>query len=168
MAKWQNSKSLHDLSGLKDLVDARVAIIKTEWNERLVKLQMEGAQKIAVQMGVQVVSIETVPGCVELPFGIRRVFETLKNTQNKPEAIIAFGDVVRGDTPHFEYVCQSVTDGVLQLNLTLPIPVIFGVLTVENLQQALDRLGGAQGHKGEEAMITALKMIQFNRRQIRS
>jgi 6,7-dimethyl-8-ribityllumazine synthase len=66
---------------------------------------------------------------------------------------------VRGDTPHFDYVCKAVTDGVVQLNLLLPVPVIFGVLTVNNEEQAKERIGGKHGHKGEEAAITALKMI---------
>jgi 6,7-dimethyl-8-ribityllumazine synthase len=69
--------------------------------------------------------------------------------------------VLRGDTPHFDYVCQGVTNGITQLNLSLPVPVIFGVLTVDNDQQARDRIGGKHGHKGEEAAITALKMISL-------
>ena len=84
-------------------------------------------------------------------------------TTNPPEAIIAFGAVIRGGTPHFEYVCKAVTEGITQLNVTLDIPVIFGVLTLDNEQQAWERLGGVHGHKGEEAAITALKMIQLNR-----
>ncbi len=67
--------------------------------------------------------------------------------------------MVRGDTPHFDYVCKAVTDGVVQLNLTLPVPTIFGVLTVDNEEQAKERIGGKHGHKGEEAAITAIKMI---------
>jgi 6,7-dimethyl-8-ribityllumazine synthase len=70
--------------------------------------------------------------------------------------------VIRGGTPHFEYVCQSVTSGITQLNLSLPVPVIFGVLTVDNMEQARERIGGQHGHKGEEAAITALKMILTN------
>ncbi len=69
-----------------------------------------------------------------------------------------------GDTPHFDYVCKAVTDGVLQLNLSLDVPVIFGVLTLENEQQALERVGGKHGHKGEEAAVTAIKMIALNRK----
>jgi 6,7-dimethyl-8-ribityllumazine synthase len=72
--------------------------------------------------------------------------------------------VIRGGTPHFDYVCRAVTDGILQLNLTLPIPVIFGVLTLDNEDQAWERLGGPHGHKGEEAAVTALKMISICRR----
>jgi 6,7-dimethyl-8-ribityllumazine synthase len=74
------------------------------------------------------------------------------------------GTVIRGDTPHFDYVCKAVTDGVLQLNLSLDVPVIFGVLTLENEQQALERVGGKHGHKGEEAAVTAIKMIALNRK----
>ena len=79
----------------------------------------------------------------------------------KVDAFIALGCVIRGDTPHFDYVCKAATDGVLQLNLTLPVPTIFGVLTVDIPSQAMDRLGGKHGHKGEEAAMTALKMISW-------
>jgi 6,7-dimethyl-8-ribityllumazine synthase len=82
-----------------------------------------------------------------------------KYKDDKPHVFIALACVIRGDTPHFEYVCQSVTHGITTLNLQLPVPTIFGVLTVNNQQQADERLGGIHGHKGEEAGITALKMI---------
>ena len=81
-----------------------------------------------------------------------------------PDAYITLGAVIRGDTPHFDYVCKNITDGVLQLNLSLDVPVIFGVLTVDNEQQAIERMGGKHGHKGEEAALTALKMIALNRK----
>lgn len=155
--------SLLDLSALKDLGNTPVAIVKTEWNQYWIDKQMEGALRMAKACQAIVSQIITVPGCVELPFGIRRLYETSQNTANRPEAIIALGLVIRGGTPHFDYVCQTATEGILQLNLTLPVPVIFGVLTLDNEQQAAERLGGSHGHKGEEAMITALKMIQLNR-----
>lgn len=160
-----NSKdsSLLDLSTLNNLDFARVAIVKTEWNQHWIDKQMEGALGIAEACQATISDIITVPGCVELPFGIRRLYEATKNSDNRPEAIIAFGLVIRGGTPHFDYVCQTATEGILQLNLTLPIPVIFGVLTLDNELQAAERLGGIHGHKGEEAMITALKMVQLNR-----
>ena len=81
------------------------------------------------------------------------------NKFEKPQAFIALGCVLRGGTPHFDYVCKAITDGVVQLNLTLPVPTIFGVLTVDNQQQADERTGGIHGNKGEEAALTALKMI---------
>jgi 6,7-dimethyl-8-ribityllumazine synthase len=73
--------------------------------------------------------------------------------------------VIRGGTPHFDYVCKAVTDGVTQLNLSLPIPTIFGVLTVDNEEQAKERIGGIHGHKGEEAAVTAVKMISMTRKK---
>jgi len=102
----------------------------------------------------------TVPGAIEIPFAIRAYAESDKNSA---DAFIALGTVIRGDTPHFDYVCKFVTDGVLSLNMVLDVPVIFGVLTVNDEQQALERVGGAHGHKGEEAAITAIKMIALNR-----
>ena len=86
----------------------------------------------------------------------------LKRKKKKPDAFIALGCVIRGGTPHFEYVCKAVTDGVMQLNLLLPVPTIFGILTVDNEEQAKERIGGIHGHKGEEAAITAIKMISVN------
>ncbi len=80
----------------------------------------------------------------------------------EPDAFIALGCVIKGDTPHFDYVCKAITDGVVQLNLSLPVPTIFGVLTVNNEEQAIERIGGKHGHKGEEAAITAMKMIGLN------
>src|SRR4029077_15237213 len=109
----------------------------------------------------------TVPGCFEIPFAIKNYWEKWvkenlpARKQEKPDAFIALGCVVRGGTPHFDYVCKAITDGVLQLNLLLPVPTIFGVLTVDNEQQAQERIGGKHGHKGEEAAITALKMISL-------
>lgn len=100
-----------------------------------------------------------VPGAVELPFAVQQYWAH----DQVPAAFITLGCVIQGDTPHFDYVCRSVTDGVTQLNLTLPVPVVFGVLTVLTEEQAHERIGGRHGHKGEEAAITALKMIRLVR-----
>ena len=78
------------------------------------------------------------------------------------DAVICLGCVIQGDTPHFDYVCSGVTQGITQLNVQYPIPFIFGVLTTNDLQQALDRAGGVHGNKGNEAAITAIKMIDFS------
>ena len=102
-----------------------------------------------------------MPGAVEIPFAIRAYAE---NGQRKADAFIALGTVIRGDTPHFDYVCKSVTDGVLSLNMLLDVPTIFGVLTVNDELQALERVGGIHGNKGEEAAVTAIKMIALNRK----
>jgi 6,7-dimethyl-8-ribityllumazine synthase len=154
----QHNSALLQLTHLPE--SAKVAIVHTEWNETMVAAMISGATNIAEQCGVTVTQQLAVPGCFELPYSIKHLWE---NSTNKPEAIIAFGAVIRGGTPHFDYVCKAVTEGILQLNLSLPVPVIFGVLTLDNEQQGWERLGGEYGHKGEEAMITALKMIQISR-----
>lgn len=124
---------------------------------------MNGCEGILHRLNGSIIRSVAVPGSVEIPFGCRRVWEHYADKAEQPEAIIAFGAVIRGGTPHFDYVCDAVTQGLLQLNLTLPIPVIFGVLTLDTEEQAWERLGGSHGHKGEEAAITALKMIQMSR-----
>jgi 6,7-dimethyl-8-ribityllumazine synthase len=146
--------------GIPEIKDAFVVIVKTEWNAHIVNKLEAGAKKILKAQGAKV-KVITVPGAVEIPFAVKAYAE---GTQPMADAFITLGTVVRGDTPHFEYVCNTVTDGVLSLNLILDVPVIFGVLTVNDEQQALERVGGAHGHKGEEAAITALKMIELNRK----
>lgn len=161
MAQSSDSNTLLDISSLATMEPARVAIVATEWNEKMIAAQIAGAKKIAGQTDAILTHELYVPGCFELPFACKAIWDNKENLSEAPEAIIAFGAVIRGGTPHFEYVCKAVTEGILQLNLTLPIPVIFGVLTLDNEEQAWERLGGAHGHKGEEAMITALKMIRM-------
>jgi 6,7-dimethyl-8-ribityllumazine synthase len=146
--------------GIPTLKDAFVVIVKTEWNAHIINKLEAGVKKVFKAQGVKVTSI-VVPGAVEIPFAVKNHYTYSKQL---PDAYITLGTVIRGDTPHFDYVCKSVTDGVLQLNLSLDVPVIFGVLTVDNEQQALDRVGGKHGHKGEEAAITAIKMIALNRK----
>lgn len=146
--------------GIPTLKDAFVVLVKTEWNAAIVNKLEAGAKKILKEKNIAFTTL-TVPGAVEIPFSIKNHYAY---SQKPPDAYIALGTVIRGDTPHFDYVCRFVTDGVLQLNLMLDVPVIFGVLTVENEQQAKERLGGIHGHKGEEAAITALKMIALNRK----
>lgn len=138
----------------------RVAIVFTEWNDKIVRELLNGCEGVIHRFGGNIIDKMLVPGCFEIPFACRALWHRFEKTDEKPEAIIAFGAVIRGGTPHFEYVCKAVTEGITQLNLTLPIPVIFGILTLDNEEQAWERLGGKHGHKGEEAAITALKMIK--------
>ncbi|MBX3253409.1 MAG: 6,7-dimethyl-8-ribityllumazine synthase [Chitinophagaceae bacterium] len=137
---------------------ACVVIVRTEWNNSIVSKLEEGCIKILKTHGIDY-KVITVPGAFEVPYGISAYWEAYRYTESKPDAFIALACVIRGDTPHFEYVCKGITDGIVQLNIQLPVPSVFGVLTVENDQQAQDRTGGKHGHKGEEAAITALKMI---------
>ncbi len=145
--------------GIPKIKDAFVIIVKTEWNTHIVDKLEEGCKKIFEKQDIKF-KVLTVPGAVEIPFAIKAYSESSKQ---KADAFITLGTIIRGDTPHFEYVCKFVTDGVLSLNLILEVPVIFGVLTVENEEQAFERVGGKHGHKGEEAAITALKMIELNK-----
>ena len=119
----------------------------------------QGVKKILKQNGVTFKTF-VVPGAVEIAFMIKRYAEL---SLTKADAFIALGTVIRGDTPHFDYVCQTITNGVGQLNLILDVPTIFGILTVDNEQQAIERIGGKHGHKGEEAAFTAIKMIAINK-----
>ena len=156
MAEVSNSNLLS--TGIPGIEGACVVIVRTEWNAPIVGALEAGCRATLEKAGVHH-RVITVPGAFEIPFGIRAYWDIHKYRDDRPQAFIALGCVLRGDTPHFEYVCRAVTDGVLQLNLTLPIPTIFGVLTVDTQQQADERIGGKHGHKGEEAAITALKMI---------
>jgi 6,7-dimethyl-8-ribityllumazine synthase len=137
-------------------------LVKTEWNSAIVDQLERGCVASLEKEGIKKIVVITVPGAVEIPFAIKSYWNKA-GKKDKPDAFIALGCVIKGDTPHFDYVCRAVTDGVLQLNLQLPVPVIFGVLTVNTEEQAIERIGGKHGHKGEEAAITALKMILLNR-----
>lgn len=142
--------------------DACIVIIHTEWNSEIVDKLLAGCIKILGHFEMKNYKVINVPGAFEIPFAIKNIWDTCQNKFEKPRAFIALGCVLRGDTPHFDYVCKAVTDGILQLNLALPVPTIFGVLTVDNQQQADDRTGGIHGNKGEEAAISALKMMALN------
>jgi 6,7-dimethyl-8-ribityllumazine synthase len=161
MATKGNARLKKLSTGAREFSGACVVIVKTEWNAEIVDELEKGCRKILSREGVKMVSTITVPGAVEIPFGIKSYWDVVKYRDDRPQVFIALGCVIRGGTPHFEYVCQSVTAGVTHLNMHLPIPVIFGVLTVDNQQQAEERIGGKHGHKGEEAALTALKMISL-------
>jgi 6,7-dimethyl-8-ribityllumazine synthase len=150
------SSNLYNTTGIQLPTDAFVVIVCTEWNAQTIEKLVEGATKILNEHKVAY-TILTVPGAFEIPFAIKNYWE---NATKKPHVFIALGCVLRGDTPHFDYVCQGVTDGIMQLNLLLPVPTIYGVLTVNTQQQIDERLGGTHGHKGEEAAMAAIKMIK--------
>ncbi|MCM1110037.1 MAG: 6,7-dimethyl-8-ribityllumazine synthase [Clostridium sp.] len=145
---------------IPELSDARVAIAVADWNGHITGELADGAVRTLRDNGFdeEDIAVYHVPGAVELTYAASQIIES-----SLFDAVIVFGCVVRGDTPHFDYVCQSVTQGVTALNADCDIPVIFGVLTVENEQQALDRAGGPAGHKGCEAAEAAIRMIAFKR-----
>ncbi len=154
-----NKTNLTNTTGILSK-DACVVLVRTEWNAAIVDELEKGCINKLKELKVKKIISITVPGAVEIPFAIKNYWENSKK-KKKPDAFIALGCVVRGGTPHFDYVCNAVTDGITQLNLMLSVPTIFGVLTVDNEQQATDRIGGKHGHKGEEAAITAIKMISL-------
>ncbi|MGZ3925008.1 MAG: 6,7-dimethyl-8-ribityllumazine synthase [Flavisolibacter sp.] len=158
MADVSNSKLFESIEDIQQLKDVLVVLVKTEWNAEIVDELERGSLTIFNQYRIKTKTL-VVPGAIEIPFAIQQY----SNSHNAISAFIALGCVIRGGTPHFEYVCQSVTQGVTQLNLSLPVPVIFGVLTLDNLEQAKERTGGIHGHKGEEAAITAIKMMILNK-----
>jgi 6,7-dimethyl-8-ribityllumazine synthase len=151
------SNNLYSTTGIQLPTDACVVIVYTEWNQVTIDKLKEGACKILDEYKVSYRFVE-VPGAIEIPFAIKCFWE---NESVKPHAFIALGCVIRGGTPHFEYVSKSVTNGILQLNLSLPVPTVFGVLTLDNQTQADERTGGIHGHKGEEAALAAIKMISL-------
>ena len=158
-----SSNNLTDTIGIQLTKDAFVVIIKTEWNEHVVSILESGCKKVLDEHQVNYKVLE-VPGAFEIPFAVNKYWSKAvnKNDNPLPAAFIALGCVIRGDTPHFDYVCEGVTHGIMDLNITLPVPVIYGVLTVNNQLQADERLGGSHGHKGEEAATAAIKMIAFS------
>ncbi|MCD8386602.1 MAG: 6,7-dimethyl-8-ribityllumazine synthase [Bacteroidales bacterium] len=136
---------------------ANIAILSAEWNGHINQRMVDSAAAALKEMGTKH-QIFYVPGAVELTFGASQLIEA-----SVFDAVIVFGTVIRGGTPHFDYVCQSVTQGITALNADCDTPVIFGVLTVDNEQDALDRAGGPHGDKGRECAEAALKMIAFQR-----
>lgn len=159
MAKVTNSKLLNIDAGIPKK-NACVVLVKTEWNAAIVDELEKGCKEKLQELKVKKIITVTVPGAFEIPFAIKNYWENA-GKKKKLDAFVALGCVIRGDTPHFDYVCKAVTDGVVQLNLSLPVPTIFGVLTVDNDEQAKERIGGKHGHKGQEAAITAIKMISI-------
>lgn len=154
------SPQIIDTSGIRLPKDAFVVIVRTEWNAPVVDLLQTGCINVLTDHQVQH-SIVSVPGAFEILFGIKNFWDNHTDHNTRPHAFIALGCILKGDTPHFKYVCNAVTDGIVQLNLLLPVPTIFGVLTVNNQEQADERTGGKHGNKGAESAATALKMISL-------
>ena len=165
MAEVSNSKLLNTDAGIPKK-NACIVLVKTEWNAVIVDELERGCREKLEAYKVKKIITLTVPGAFEIPFAIKSYWENA-GKKKKPDAFVALGCVIRGDTPHFDYICKAVTDGVVQLNLLLPVPTVFGVLTVDNEMQANERIGGVHGHKGEEAAVTAIKMITLNRNPLK-
>ena len=144
--------------GELDATDMHVAIAVARFNRDITDGLLDGAQRTLEKAGAANVDVVWVPGAFELPLVAQRLA-----TGGDVDAVICIGAVVRGDTPHFEYVAGECAAGLARVALDTGIPVIFGVLTVETREQAFDRIGGAEGHKGEEAAATAIEMVALLR-----
>jgi 6,7-dimethyl-8-ribityllumazine synthase len=161
MATTLKNLSSYDPATVPDASGLKVGIVVSEWNEQVTAALLEGAVNTLKQHGTlkDNIKIMTVPGSFELPFGARVIAE-----KHDLDTVICLGCVIQGETRHFDYICQGVTHGLTELNLDYDIPFIFGILTTNTLQQALDRSGGKHGNKGDEAAVTAIKMATLKSR----
>lgn len=134
----------------------RIGIVVSEWNKNITQNLLDGAVDALISSGISNsnIRIEWVPGSFELPLAAQFVAKF-----QKIDAVICLGCVIQGETRHFEFISQSVADGIMKVGLEYNIPVIFGVLTTNTMEQAVARAGGSHGNKGVEAAITAVKMI---------
>lgn len=136
----------------------RVAILYTKWHADIMAALVEGARTVLTRAGVPKIDLYEVPGSYELPFAANRLAIT-----GSFDAVICLGCIVRGETKHNVYISQTVSDALMRVSLDTQIPVLFGVLTTENFEQAYDRAGGPHGNKGAEAAAAALDLIDFKR-----
>lgn len=153
-----NLKNLSDYStkGIVDISDKTFAVVVSEWNEEITESLYNGAIETLRQHGAKVEKIVRVdvPGSFELTLGAQKLAQ-----RTDVDAVICLGCVIQGETRHFDFICDAVAHGITQVSLKYDKPVIFGVLTPENQKQAADRAGGKHGNKGDEAAITAIKML---------
>ncbi len=155
MATSGKDLSAYDKSGLPETSGMRIGLVVSEWNAEITEALSRGARETLLDCGISEDRILrwNVPGSFELAFGCKRMIE-----RERPDAVIAIGSVIRGETPHFDFVCSATAQGIKDLNVQQEVPVIFCVLTDDTLAQARDRSGGRHGNKGTEAAIAALKM----------
>ena len=157
MATKNHNLSTFD-APLPSAEEMRFGIVVAEWNREVTEALLEGAVRTLRSAGCPDMNIQIkyVPGAFELPLGAQFFAE-----YTEVDAVIVLGCVVQGDTRHFDYICQGVTQGVMQLQIHWNMPIAFGVLTVDNMQQALDRAGGRLGNKGDEAAAAAIQMVKL-------
>ncbi len=158
MAAKKKNLSFYEGTSLPDAGTMRIGIVVSEWNREVTGALLEGAVKILEEQGIKPenLHIHHVPGSFELPTGAAFLAES-----GKVDAVICLGCVIQGETRHFEFIAQAVANGCTNLSLKTNIPVIFGVLTTDTFEQAKERSGGKHGNKGDEAAITAIKMVEL-------
>lgn len=158
MATALHNLSDYDPATVPDASNMCFGIVVAEWNPDITGALLSGAMATLKQHGTlpENIHVKTVPGSFELIYGAHQMV-----LHGGYDAVIVLGSVIRGETPHFDYICQGVTQGIAHLNATQEIPVIYGLLTTNDLQQALNRCGGKLGNKGDECAIDAIKMAKF-------
>ena len=159
MATELHNLSSYDPTSVPQGKGKRIGIVVSEWNYSVTGNLLRGTYDTLLKFGVESedIIVEPVPGSFELTYGAKLLIE-----KANLDSVIILGCVIQGETPHFTFVCESVTQGSTQLNLDYNVPVIFGLLTTNTLDQAKARSGGRHGNKGDEAAITALKMIALH------
>lgn len=158
MATSNKNLSSYTAKNIIDISDKKFGIVVSEWNSEVTEALYSGAVQTLISNGASRKNIITkhVPGSFELTLGAQWLAG-----QKGIDSVICLGCVIQGETPHFDYICQAVANGISNVGLKYDKPVIFGVLTTLNLQQAIDRAGGRHGNKGDEAAVTAIKMLGF-------
>jgi 6,7-dimethyl-8-ribityllumazine synthase len=158
MATALRNLSDYDFDNVPDASNMCFGIVVAEWNPEITGALLEGAVSTLEKHGAlpENIIVKTVPGSFELVYGANQMTHN-----DRYDAIIVLGSVIRGETPHFDYICQGVTQGIAQLNATNDIPIVYGLLTTNDLQQAKDRSGGCLGNKGDECAVVAIKMAKF-------
>ena len=151
--------SYYDKTTIPNAKDFRFGIVVSEWNPDITENLQKGAIETLLDCGARQENIISwvVPGSFELVYGCKKMLETLQL-----DAIIAIGNVIQGETKHFDFVCNGVTQGIVDLNVKYSTPVIFCVLTDNTKQQSLDRSGGKFGNKGIECAVAAIKMASLS------
>lgn len=159
MATENNNLSVYDKATIPNAKNFKFGIVVSEWNHRITQGMFQGAFDALLDCGAIKENIVrwNVPGSFELIYGCKKIAESYEML----DAVIAIGSVIQGETKHFDYVCEAVAQGIKDLNVHGKIPVIFCVLTDNNIQQSIDRSGGKHGNKGTEAAIAAIKMAQL-------
>ena len=160
MATVNNNLSDYDINSIPDASKMVFGIVVSEWNEKITKGLLDGAYATLLRHGATEDNIiaKFVPGAFELPLGAQTFFE-----KTNVDAVICLGSVIQGETKHFDFVCEGTAMGIKDVALKYNKPTIFGVLTDNTEQQAIDRSGGKHGNKGDEAAVTAIKMVEFQR-----
>ena len=158
MSSQHKNLSKFEGSEIKNVANYKFGIVWAEWNHEITQALFKGAYDTLIKHGAKPQNIisKTVPGSFELTLGAQYLAQ-----DSEIDAVICIGCVIQGETKHFDFICNAVANGITELNIKYNKPVIFGVLTPDNLQQAIDRAGGKHGNKGDEAAVTAIKMLSF-------